>query len=599
MTDSHDPQLLDRIAALENELGVVKRKIAELEESKKSTPGRPADRPTVPNTTAPAKTKTTPKPQRRKISLGNSEQWINRVGMGLLLLGLVFLFKYSIDKGWLTPLIRLVFGTVLGLSLLIVGSRIKSSRRLGLVLVGGGIAALYTTLFAGHQLYELIPYVPAFAGMVVVTIIGFYFAIRQSTAVIAIVATVGGLNTPFLLHQDGGSLPALVVYLCIVVGSASALYFYRGWRSLISVAFIGGWLCLLVAWTIFDFGWFSGAPPQSDAIVFQLGIVFLWLAVGLIPAARIFLAETSSEKWAVAPMRLFKGVRVLQQPGHLLALSSPLIAAAMSNGVWDPGRTTWGLIMVGCAIIYAIPYLWLRNKGVPSLATIFGIVAAIFTAVSIFQLFSSNDYRFLLVVAEGVLLLWVARTVDDSSLRYFAHGALILLGFTLLDRLDSPADEQPIYNVAAACDLAVIILYLLAAWQSIRRELRIIYGLFGYVCFLSWLWRELSALPSGQAYVTLAWGTIAIGLIVYAWQRKKNIVRLTGLGTLFLVVGKLFVVDLSTLDAGWRILLFLGLGGLLLGLSYFFPQLWRGDEEIDSAEGSAPPTDLLSETPDE
>lgn len=43
-----------------------------------------------------------------------------------------------------------------------------------------------------------------------------------------------------------------------------------------------------------------------------------------------------------------------------------------------------------------------------------------------------------------------------------------------------------------------------------------------------------------------------------------------GVGTLFLVAGKLFLVDLQYLEAVWRILLFLGFGGLFLLLSYFF-----------------------------
>ncbi len=37
--------------------------------------------------------------------------------------------------------------------------------------------------------------------------------------------------------------------------------------------------------------------------------------------------------------------------------------------------------------------------------------------------------------------------------------------------------------------------------------------------------------------------------------------------------------------AVWRILLFLGFGGLLLLMSYFFPRLWNPDAEPDGEEG--------------
>jgi uncharacterized membrane protein len=48
-----------------------------------------------------------------------------------------------------------------------------------------------------------------------------------------------------------------------------------------------------------------------------------------------------------------------------------------------------------------------------------------------------------------------------------------------------------------------------------------------------------------------------------------------GMATLFLVVAKLFLVDLSEVEAVWRILLFLGFGGLFLILSYYLQALWR------------------------
>ena len=47
------------------------------------------------------------------------------------------------------------------------------------------------------------------------------------------------------------------------------------------------------------------------------------------------------------------------------------------------------------------------------------------------------------------------------------------------------------------------------------------------------------------------------------------------MGTLLVLVGKLFLVDLARLEAIWRILLFLGFGGLFLVLSYYFQARWK------------------------
>jgi uncharacterized membrane protein len=50
-----------------------------------------------------------------------SEFLLNKIGIGLLLLGIVFMFKFSIDQGWITPALRVVFGLVLGTGLLFAG----------------------------------------------------------------------------------------------------------------------------------------------------------------------------------------------------------------------------------------------------------------------------------------------------------------------------------------------------------------------------------------------------------------------------------------------------------------------------------------------
>lgn len=50
--------------------------------------------------------------------------------------------------------------------------------------------------------------------------------------------------------------------------------------------------------------------------------------------------------------------------------------------------------------------------------------------------------------------------------------------------------------------------------------------------------------------------------------------RDTAIAALFLVVAKLFLVDLAV-DQVWRILLFLGFGGLFLVVSYYLQRLFK------------------------
>ncbi len=50
---------------------------------------------------------------------------------------------------------------------------------------------------------------------------------------------------------------------------------------------------------------------------------------------------------------------------------------------------------------------------------------------------------------------------------------------------------------------------------------------------------------------------------------------------MFAAVGKLVLYDLNNLDQLIRIFLFMGFGGVSLGLEYYFPALWKEQREDD------------------
>ena len=135
--------------------------------------------------------------------LTRSEFWLNKVGVGLLLLGVAFLFKYSVDQGWLTPPLRVGFGLLIGAVLLERGLRFAETRpQFSQVLLGGGIGAFYITGFAAYQLLHVVPYVAAFGFMIAVTGLAFGLALRQNTPTLSLIGTIGGFATPFILIRS-------------------------------------------------------------------------------------------------------------------------------------------------------------------------------------------------------------------------------------------------------------------------------------------------------------------------------------------------------------------------------------------------------------
>jgi hypothetical protein len=72
------------------------------------------------------------------------------------------------------------------------------------------------------------------------------------------------------------------------------------------------------------------------------------------------------------------------------------------------------------------------------------------------------------------------------------------------------------------------------------------------------------------SFVTLAWGAEGIGLLALGLPLRERVMRLSGLALLFLCILKLFIHDLSELEAIARILSFVGLGVVLLGVSWAY-----------------------------
>jgi hypothetical protein len=75
----------------------------------------------------------------------------------------------------------------------------------------------------------------------------------------------------------------------------------------------------------------------------------------------------------------------------------------------------------------------------------------------------------------------------------------------------------------------------------------------------------LSAHQQGQMVLSVFWGMVGVATIVVGLRRDLVIVRVAGLALLGVTVAKLFLFDLATLTAGYRVVAFIGLGLLLLG----------------------------------
>ena len=71
------------------------------------------------------------------------------------------------------------------------------------------------------------------------------------------------------------------------------------------------------------------------------------------------------------------------------------------------------------------------------------------------------------------------------------------------------------------------------------------------------------------------WMLYGAALIVVGFRRHEPFLRWLALALLAVTVGKVFLFDLAVLERVYRILSFIGLGVLLLAISFAYQKKWR------------------------
>ena len=208
--------------------------------------------------------------------------FLARLGIILLLLSVAYFFKYSIDQGWLIPVIRIAIGLAAGVALVAMGFKGASKGEpLGTVLAGGGIATFFITGYTGHQWYSLVSYPAAFGFLFLASALGIFLSLRSGLQALALVGLIGALATPLLLTPETTEVAGLALYVSLIVASVAAIYLLKAWRALIVSAAITAWAVLWLA--------VEGASVSEPggAWTVQGALAFSALAFWLVPLYRV------------------------------------------------------------------------------------------------------------------------------------------------------------------------------------------------------------------------------------------------------------------------------------------------------------------------
>ncbi len=216
------------------------------------------------------------------------ENLANKIGIAVLVLGIAFFVKYAIDKDWVNETGRVIIGLVSGGILIGLAHYFRNSyRSFSSVLVGGGLSVFYFSIaFAFHQ-YHLIEQTTAFILMVIITGFAVVLSLYYNRQELAILATIGGFITPFLVSTGNENYVALFTYLCILNAGLIALSWFKKWPAIniISLFFttiiFGGWLIKRT--------WIEDAAlfPYKEALLFAILFYLLFVLMNIINSIRL------------------------------------------------------------------------------------------------------------------------------------------------------------------------------------------------------------------------------------------------------------------------------------------------------------------------
>ena len=188
-------------------------------------------------------------PQQKDISTEEaSGRILGRIGIAAVIIGVAFFLKYAFDNNWVGPAGRVGIGIIIGGVLIAVGQMLrKKYLRYSDLLMGGGLAILYLSIFSSYALYNLVDPMVAFFGLILVTAFGVILSVTNATKTLSYVALSGGYLAPVLIGVSNLGEFVTFTYITILNLGVLGVLLYKRWNHLILFGLGGTWL-LFSAW---------------------------------------------------------------------------------------------------------------------------------------------------------------------------------------------------------------------------------------------------------------------------------------------------------------------------------------------------------------
>lgn len=479
----------------------------------------------------------------RSLEFKIGEYWLAQIGTIVLLMGIAFFISYPFKA--LPPIATSLIGyfSVAGMLGLSVYWK-EAYQYLSKILFSGGLAILYFTTLRLH-FFSQNPVVSSKAiglgVLVVVLFVIFGLSIMRRSELLTSLALFLCYATSLISDTNHFALA-----LMTVTSAASCYVFVRyNWIRLMVFSMVALYSSHLL--------WMLNNPllgkPMQAIGDHQYNLIYLFLSAACFGAGSL-LQQTRFHS------DLSEFLQSITNSIGFFAIASLTILT-----FFETRLSVLNLLLAVFLIASAsLSWAYRQSKYASSIYACFGYLAL---SIAIFAQFDSPQYF--------IWLGWQSLLVISSALWFRSRiiivvNSLIYLGIFLAYLQLAPSTDSVNLSYAIVALTSARILN----WKKARLELktdmiRIAYLVSAFIIVLYGLYH---AVPSN--FVSLSW--LGAALFYFAMSQLLNRIKYRWMAilTIFAVVIHVFVIDMARLDAAFRIILFLAIGTVLLGLSLYY-----------------------------
>ncbi len=344
-----------------------------------------------------------------------ASQWLLRVGIILLVVGVGFFLKYSIEHQMLSETARCLLATAGGFVMLIVGTKILGGNFhiMGQGLLGGGLATLYFSAFAAANFYHLVSMPQAFVAMILVTILAGFLSVRFQSTLTAVLGIIGGYGTPIMLSSGVVNFPGLYGYMLVLGLGVLGICVWKRWPLLNYLSFVG------------NYGLLFGSLRQYEPTLHFHQVMPFLVAFFVLFSTMVFMYNLFNR----TKSNLLDVLVLFLNAGVFFAVSYDLIDQSYSE--------KWvAVVTLGLAAFYMghVWYCLVRHILDRELMLSFTALSSFFLAITV-PLLLSREWITVSWAVQALVMLWVAGKLNSEFLRHIAYVLylIVLARFAFLD----------------------------------------------------------------------------------------------------------------------------------------------------------------------